>query len=122
MRQLAVLAGWVCLVAIAVASLVPGDDRPTLGLAGHYEHLLAYGTAAFAFSLVTIDLARQVRLVLLLTGLAGLLETLQGLVPGRHPGFLEIGAAAIGAVLGLAVGRVSARALTRGWPDVLTKR
>ena len=37
-----------CLLAIAVLSLVPGDDRPHTGYSGNIEHLVAYvGTAFF---------------------------------------------------------------------------
>ena len=38
--------GWASVVAIVVASLVPGDARPDTGLPGQIDHIIAYcGTA-----------------------------------------------------------------------------
>ena len=41
---------WACVVAIAILSLIPGDNRPHTGLPGRGEHFIAYAGAAFLFT------------------------------------------------------------------------
>lgn len=78
--RLARFAGYGGLLAIVIVSLVPGEWRPSIGLAKAFEHAIAYSIVA-AF----LTLASRARWphILLLVALAGALEIGQVWVPGR---------------------------------------
>jgi VanZ family protein len=93
--------GAVCLIALVVLSLLPGDERPHTGAAGQAEHAVAYfGTAMFlAFAFQTMR--GRVAIISLLIGMAAVLEVFQRLIPGRHSQLIDWLASSSGAVLGV---------------------
>jgi hypothetical protein len=107
-------AGWLCVAAIVVLTLVPGSMRPETafasyvqrladspGLAGLLEHFTAYAGAALLLGLGYR--ARKMRLALLakLVLLAALLESAQTLVPGRTAALIDVGGSSLGASAGI---------------------
>jgi VanZ family protein len=74
------IATWLCVALLVFLSLVPGTERPRTGLAGHWEHFMAYaGTGTIAM----LSYRRSIYTIVGLGLLGAILETLQILVPGR---------------------------------------
>jgi VanZ family protein len=95
------------------ASLVPGEVRPHTGAPTISEHIAAYLGAGVFLSIGYGGTTRSNFLLWsLLLLLAGTLETLQMLVPGRNPRVLDFLASGAGASLGVPVGRLLIRAMT----------
>jgi leader peptidase (prepilin peptidase)/N-methyltransferase len=94
---LARFAGYAGLLAIVILSLVPGEWRPSIGLAKALEHAIAYAVVA-AF----LTLAGRARWsqILLLVALAGALEIGQAWVPGRDSNPTDFLGSSAGALLG----------------------
>jgi hypothetical protein len=93
--RLARFAGYLGVMAIVILSLVPGEWRPSIGLAKAIEHAIAYSIVAGFLTLAGRAGWPQ---ILLLVGLAGVLEIGQVWVPGRdsNPGdFLGSSAGAL---------------------------
>jgi hypothetical protein len=90
------------IVALLVLSLVPGDLQAPLrtGIPGELEHLAAYAAVAFCLRAGFTGKASSVWIVASLAALAGLLELLQALVPGRGPAVTDAVAGFAGALLG----------------------
>jgi VanZ family protein len=87
---------------LAVLSLVPGNERPHTGLAGQYEHVLAYALA----SLVTRLAGRRVASVWQFAAFclaAGVFEICQIWVPGRSAAAGDWLASSAGALIGIGV-------------------
>jgi VanZ family protein len=81
------VATWLCVILIVVLSLVPGQDRPHTGLAGHGEHFIAYaGTGMIAM----LSYHRPLWTIVGLSLLSSVLEILQNFVPGRSPAVLDM--------------------------------
>ncbi len=99
-----------CLLAIAVLSLVPGDDRPHTGYSGNIEHLVAYVGTAF-FTSAFLPALRGWRSVLGLSLASALFEVLQLFIPGRGPGVDNWLASTSGAVIGVGCAAFAARLL-----------
>ncbi len=95
------LAPWVCILAIAVLSLVPGEARPHTGLPGQAEHFLAYFLTALLVGVQLRELAYRSTLALALCAYAGVLETLQLWVPGRSAQLIDFAASSSGALSGM---------------------
>src|SRR3974390_2290705 len=74
------LAGYLGVLAIVVASLVPVEWRPSIGLAKEVEHGIAYCLVA---AVLTITRVARRPWILALVVLAAVLEVAQLLVPGR---------------------------------------
>jgi leader peptidase (prepilin peptidase)/N-methyltransferase len=91
------IAGYLGVIAIIVLSLVPGDWRPSIGLAKALEHLVAYFIVAAI--LTTGRRAGWPRIAGLVV-LAGVLEFGQGWVPGRDPNPTDFLGSSVGALLG----------------------
>jgi hypothetical protein len=94
---------WLCVAVLIILSLVPGDARPHTGLSGQWEHFVAYaGTGLIA----TLAYHRPVWVTFGLCILSSILESLQNLVPGRHPTVIDAifstAGCAAGALIGLA--------------------
>jgi leader peptidase (prepilin peptidase) / N-methyltransferase len=101
------IVGYLGVVAIIVLSLVPGDWRPSIGLAKALEHLIAYfAVAAILTAAGRAGWAQIAGLVLL----AGVLELGQGWVPGRDPNPIDFLGSSMGALLGFGL---SSLTLTR---------
>ncbi|WP_439619891.1 VanZ family protein [Hyphomonas sp.] len=99
-RRLAGLAGLLVAAAIAVLSVLPGEDLPQVHFSDKIQHVIAY-TALSAC--VCFWLGRQRRLagILLTVGYGAFLEVAQALAgTGRSPSLLDIGANGLGACLG----------------------
>jgi VanZ family protein len=89
-------------VAIAVASLVPKQMRPTSGVVpGAMEHLAAYFVLGVLGAAVLRRRIPWWRLAWINTAWAGALESAQLLVPGRAANVLDFAASAFGSLLGL---------------------
>jgi VanZ family protein len=92
--------GWLGIGLIAVASLLPGSQRPHIGTPGQLEHFLAYFLTSLVFFYGNGRRNAAIG-VLAFCAYAGLLEVLQQLVPGRIPRLVDVAASATGIVLGL---------------------
>ena len=97
------LGAWICIAAIVVLSLLPDDRMTRTGADGHIEHAVAYAGTAFFVGLAYQPGERWSVLAALMVALAGAMELLQHLSPGRHPAFSDFAASALGAVAGLAL-------------------
>jgi len=96
---------WGCIGLIAVLSLLPGDEMVRTRMGGHIEHAVAYAGTAMLLRLGYQAWGKQIAVGLVLY--AGLLELLQNFSPGRHPGVSDWLASSAGALMGIAVIRVS---------------
>jgi hypothetical protein len=95
------IAGYLGVTAIVVLSLVPGEWRPSLGLAKAIEHAIAYAIVGF---LVTTPGHAKWRPVVILIVLAGVLELGQVWIPGRNANLVDFLASSAAALFG-AMGR-----------------
>jgi VanZ family protein len=89
------------VIALAILSWTPGSHMVRTGIGGHLEHMAAY---VLASAVATIGYGRPrgcAQIGALYCAYAGLLELGQIVVPGRHPGFDDFSASAIGALLGV---------------------
>jgi len=91
---------------VLVASLVPGSGGGAVALAGVDKLLHGVGYAVLAVTALVAIRARTGRaslgVVLLATVFGGIVELLQGPVPGRSASLLDLVADAVGAVVGAA--------------------
>jgi VanZ family protein len=99
-------------MTLAVLSLVPGDERPHTGLAGQYEHVMAYALAGFVTRLAGHRIPSRWQLVAFSLA-AGAFEICQIWIPGRSPAVIDWLASSIGALIGIAIGRQIAHAFFR---------
>ncbi|SCY71531.1 VanZ like family protein [Microvirga guangxiensis] len=94
-------AAWLCILLLAVLSLIPGHVQVRSGMPGGYEHAIAYfGTATMfmlGYSRKNWEIAGG------LASYSVLLEMLQFLVPGRTPHIADAFASSSGAILGVIV-------------------
>jgi len=91
------LAGYAGVLAIIALSLVPGQYRPSTGLAKELEHGIAYGLVAAVLTVAGV--ARWPR-ILVLIALAAALEVGQAFVPGRDSSLTDFLGSASGALVG----------------------
>ena len=98
MKVLLEFLAWLSALVLALASLVPGQFRPTVGIDGGWEHALAYATASAMFTLAYS--AQWVRVPLGLGACAGILEILQLFAIGRHAQFADFLASCLGIIAG----------------------
>lgn len=91
---------WLCVLLLAVLSLLPAQDMVRTGLPGRFEHFLAYaGSAAIA----VIGYGSRCGLARPIVGLwiyAAMLEYLQNFSPGRGVSIGDVAASALGALCG----------------------
>src|SRR4051812_3403131 len=92
------VGAWACVSALAVLSLLPGDEMVRTSLGGHPEHAIAYAGTALLAGLGYPG--RACRSVLVLVLYAGVLELLQRFSPGRHSAVEDWLASSIGVVVG----------------------
>lgn len=99
-------ATWLCVIALAVLSLLPNSDMPRTGLPDLANHFIAYaGTAAIAAAGCGTD-RRRPWLLAALCVYAAILEWLQRFSPGRDPSVADFLASAIGTLCGGTVGAI----------------
>ena len=93
------LAGASCILVVAVLSLIPAAIQRRTPLPGAVEHFLAYAItgAVVVFALPEV---RVTVIVLCLAILAGLMEILQLMVPGRESDIRDFIASSAGAAAG----------------------
>lgn len=91
------------LVLITMLSLIPGDLQIRTPLPKTVEHFGAYFGVALVLIIGRPSIPYAVSVALLLSGLAGFMEYLQELVPGRDAGVLDFVGSALGAGTGAAL-------------------
>jgi hypothetical protein len=89
---------WLLVVAVAFSTLSPIQLRPTLGAPADVERFIAFALIGGAFGLGYPK--HRFVIVLLVIGLAGLLEASQHLVPSRHGQLHDFVAKGLGALTG----------------------
>jgi hypothetical protein len=94
-------AGWACVVAVVVVSLVPGDARPATGLPGQIDHMIAYCGTASLLGLGYPAANSRFGTIVMLTSLAPTPEVAQRWIPGRHPQFIDFAASVAGTCLSM---------------------
>jgi hypothetical protein len=94
-------AGWACVVAIVVLSLVPGVARPDTGLPGQIDHTIAYCGTAGLLGLGYPAAKSRFGTIAMLVLLAAVLEVAQLWIPGRDSQFIDFGTSAAGTCLGM---------------------
>lgn len=97
------LAALILLAAITFATLSPIQMRPHLGDA-NLERALAY--VLFGLALAFGFRARLVQAMLFVCALAGVLELLQAIDPGRHARLQDALLKAAAGLIGIALGRI----------------
>ena len=100
---------WLCVFAITVLSLLPGEERPHTGLPGRLEHAMAYAGTSFLFWFGYSDPRHRLLIWIGLAIASGLFEALQNFIPGRSPSILD----ALASTLGLTFGFMGAALLHR---------
>lgn len=91
----------ICIVAIAILSLLPGQSRPHTGLPGQAEHFIAYAGTGFFLAVGYYDSRQRLFGWLALVVASGVFEVLQNFVPGRSPSVFDALASSSGLTLGL---------------------
>lgn len=96
------ILGGICLViAIAVLSLMPGNQLPEVGLWDKFQHILAYVALAFWFGGITTRRCHA-WIAAGLMAFGALIELLQGRMGwGRQADLFDLGANAAGIAAGL---------------------
>ena len=85
---------------ILVFSLIPGDLQIRTPLPKTVEHFTAYFAVALVLAIGRVRTRHAVAVAVLLSGLAGLMEFFQDLVPGRDAHILDFLASGFGAAAG----------------------
>ena len=112
MERLLRIATWVCVLVVAVLSLLPSQEMARTSLGGHVEHALAYAGTTFFAALAYAPRAGAGRPVAGLVVYAGVLEVLQRYSPGRTSAVEDFLASATGVLIGLGLA-LAVRALWR---------
>ncbi|ADH90902.1 conserved hypothetical protein [Ancylobacter novellus DSM 506] len=111
-RRIARGAGYACLVVIVATSLLPARQMPRTGIPDWGEHFIAYAGTAFLFALILRRrIGRLAALVAALCLLAGAMEILQLLSPGRDTSLADFVAGSAGAAFGAALAMLAVRAI-----------
>jgi VanZ family protein len=103
------VVAWALLIAIAIATLGPIGIRPITGEPPQLERLLAYVLMGAAFALAY---PRQFLVISIgIVAVAGALEVLQLVDPGRHGQVPDFLAKAAGGLIGIICGNVLSRVM-----------
>jgi VanZ family protein len=98
------------IVAVAVLSLVPPADEPSVSfLSDKLQHASAYAWLALVGSTAMRSKSARIAMVVLLPLLGAAIELLQFLVPGRAPEVADALANLIGTLLGAGLHRLLGR-------------
>jgi hypothetical protein len=100
------LAAWLCLIAIAVVTVVPIGLRPATPYSAHSERFCVLAVAGCLFVLAYPG--RFWTIVFALACAVVLLESLQFLVASRHPGFRDVLVKSAGTSTGAILGHLMA--------------
>ena len=101
------LAAWGCLLAVAIATLVPIGMRPDSTLSPSFERIAAFAVIGLLFA---VAYPRKFWLPVLVTiGAAVALEVLQVLTPSRHGRTFDAALKLAGAAAGLLIGYLAQR-------------
>ena len=98
LRRVMPYAFGFCLMVLAVLSWLPGDDLPRTGLAGKFEHFVAYAGTMLIGGLAWPDRRRTPMLVGGLMSYAAVMELGQLVAPGRHASIWDFLAGSAGIV------------------------
>lgn len=102
---------WVGLAVIAFVTVAPLEFRPTSGLSPQIERLAAFAAVGVLFSTAY---SRHIWIAAaVVIGAAVLLELLQLLEPSRHGRLFDAGIKTMGSIIGLTVGYIFARFISR---------
>jgi VanZ family protein len=112
LKTLARVAGGVCVVAVAVLSLLPAEKMARTGLGGHIEHMAVYLGTALTTALA-FDERGDLAIFLALSAYAGVLELLQHFSPGRISSIEDFTFSAAGVLMGVVVALILKKALRR---------
>jgi VanZ family protein len=104
---------WLLLGAVAVFTLCPIALRPVTSAPADLERALAFALIGGAFCLGYPK--HRLAVVLLVIGLAGLLEAAQNLVPGRHGQMHDLTVKVFSAVAGALTAALLERAVTQAF-------
>jgi len=114
------LAGWVCVFAVALLSLLPAEEMTRTGFPGKVEHVVAYAGTAFVLGLGYGTAGSSFR-IMLLAAYACTLEYLQTFSPGRSAAWGDAAGSVSGVIAGTLMIYLLAYFLTRCRHNVLTK-
>jgi VanZ family protein len=116
-RRLFRLAGWACVITIAVLSLLP---RP-VGVGSEFgapelDHVFAYFLTAGLIALGHMRTRTRIVVCMLLIGFGGFMELGQAAIPGRDGSIGDFLVNAIGVGMGLVTAlHFDRRVLSRAW-------
>ena len=109
-RRLAGLASLLVAAAIAILSVLPGEELPEVHLSDKVEHAIAYAVLS-ACICFWLGRRRLIAGILATVGFGALLEIVQALAgTGRTASLLDEGANLIGACLGAGLAWLVAKA------------
>lgn len=116
-RRFFQLAGWICILTIAVLSLSPRALQVGIEFgAPQLDHLLAYLFTTAALTLGHAGTRSRLVVCALLIGFGGLMELAQGAIPGRHGDVVDLVVNTVGVGMGLAMAILLDRTvLYRAW-------
>jgi hypothetical protein len=103
---------WLLVIAVAVFTLSPIEFRPMTVAPANIERFIAFAVIGGAFWLGYPN--RRFGSLLLVIGIAGLLEILQHVVPSRHGEPQDFAVKAFGAAFGVVCALFSARLVNGG--------
>jgi hypothetical protein len=102
-QRISIIAGWLALGLIAIVTLLPVADRPSLG-SPDLERFAAFALVGLAFALAYPS--RALLVVAIVMGAALGLEMLQLLTPDRHGRVVDALVKALGGISGICVGQM----------------
>ena len=108
--RLLYVATWLCVTALIVLSLLPGELRPHTGMEGRLEHFIAYAITGL---IATWAYRMPVRAVVGLALLSCVMELLQIYVPFRTAAVLDAVASSLGGAVGSGIGLLVSAAFAR---------
>jgi hypothetical protein len=106
-RRLFQAIGWLCIVAIAILSLVAPSMRPVTFVPHDIEHAAIFAMAGFALGFGYSQ--RTARTMLIMAVFAAAIELAQFYAPGRHPRLIDFVIDAVGGSAGVAVAALVSR-------------
>lgn len=92
--------GWLLVVTVVTLSLLPGRDLPDVPWSDKLSHFVAYGALGGWYALIFRSRGKRIRSVIGLMLLGAGLELVQGWGGYRHAEWADMGANAVGVILG----------------------